>query len=59
MKLYGMKLMVIGTILGVIAFGITCIEGVQGTGWSTFASGMTMVALVVFLIGAVRKNHKE
>ena len=59
MKVYGMKLMIIGTILGVIAFGITCIEGVKGTDWSVFASVLTTVALVIFMIGAIRKNRKE
>ena len=59
MKLYGMKLMVIGTVLGMISFGITMIEGVKGTDWSVVASVMMMVALVIFLIGAVRKNRAE
>lgn len=59
MKLYGMKLMIIGMVLGLISFGITLIEGVEGTVWSVVASVMMMVALVIFLIGTIRKNRAE
>jgi hypothetical protein len=59
MKVYGMKLMLIGTGLGVISFVISSIEGVRGTNWSVFSSVLMMVALVIFLIGAIRKNRKE
>ena len=58
MKFYGMKLMIVGTVLGMIAFGISCLEGVKGTDWSTFASVLTTVALLIFLIGAVRKSRE-
>jgi len=59
MKIYGMKLMILGTVLGVISFGISMIGGAKGTGWSTVSSVMMMVALVIFLIGTIRKNRYE
>ena len=59
MKIYGMKLMILGAVLGLISFGISMIEGAKGTGWSTVSSVMMMVALVIFLIGTIRKNRYE
>lgn len=59
MKTYGMKLMILGVVLGLISFGISMIEGVKGTSWSTVSSVLMLVALVIFLIGTIRKNRYE
>ena len=59
MKTYGMKLMILGTVLGLISFGISMIEGIKGTGWSTVSSVLMLVALVIFLFGTIRKNRYE
>ena len=59
MKTYGMKLMILGTVLGLISFGISMIEGIKGTGWSMVSSVLMLVALVIFLLGTIRKNRYE
>jgi len=59
MKTYGMKLMILGTVLGLISFGISMIEGIKGTGWSMVSSVLMLVALVIFLFGTIRKNRYE
>ena len=59
MKTYGMKLMILGTVLGLISFGISMIEGIKGTGWSMVSSVLILVALVIFLFGTIRKNRYE